>query len=253
MPVNMADIYAHAPGSRVLGACPGKAQEEMIDAGCAAMPAAFRARTALNDCAVTSMDVVPDDHPNHFSSLVGLCAKLIAAAGKRSHFEGLLIVNVSGLPPIPANVIRLKALGELLAMKDGLASRCITLMYGPEQERELLACADCLDFDGRLKVIHYEQPNKLPLSDLLDRETLRCASPEIEQLLESTLDDLSAYEQFNAARFLRTCGDEGGLITERTVSDMLQDPYSYINRVKKAAKLRMEDGPQRRIGFQAVR
>ena len=166
--MNIADIYAHTPGSRFLTSCPYKAPEALLDYIYSSMPAAFKVRTALNSSSVTSMDISPDENPNRFSDLLGLCAKLVSAAGKRSHFEGLLIINISALSPTPDNTIRLKALGELLSMKDGLASQCITLLYGPEKERELLVCADYLDFDGKLKVICYEQENKLSLTDLLN-------------------------------------------------------------------------------------
>lgn len=97
MPLNIADIYAHAPGSRFLASCPSKAQEDMLDYIYASMPATFKARTALNSSSVTSMDIAPDETPNRFSDLLGLCTKLVSAAGKRSHFEGLLIINISAL------------------------------------------------------------------------------------------------------------------------------------------------------------
>lgn len=253
MPLNIADIYAHAPGSRFLASCPSKAQEDMLDYIYASMPATFKARTALNSSSVTSMDIAPDETPNRFSDLLGLCTKLVSAAGKRSHFEGLLIINISALSPTPDNTIRLKALGELLSMKDGLASQCITLLYGPEKECELLVCADHLDFDGKLKVVCYEQANKLSLSDLLTKSKLRCASPEVERLLESTLADMSSYEDFNAEKFVRFCGNARGIITESSVSEMMNDPYSYIGRIRKTANLRIEEPAKRKIGFYATR
>lgn len=253
MPVNIANIYAHAPGSRFLVSCPSKAQEDMLDYIYSSMPSTFKTRTALNSNSIASMDIAPDESPNRFNDLFGLCAKLISAAGKRSHFEGLLIINISALSLTPENTIRLKALGELLAMKDGLASQCITLLYGPEKECELLACADHLDFDGKLKVICYEQSNGLSLPDLLIKSKLRCASPEIKRLLESTLADMSSYENFNATKFVRICGNERGIITESSISEIISNPYSYINRVRKAANLRIGEPAKRKIGFQTTR
>lgn len=251
--MNITDIYASPPGSRFLAACGAKDQEDMVDMLCSSMPPDFKARTLLNSSAIASMDIAPDENPNRFSDLLGLCAKLVSAAGRRSHFEGLLLLNVSALAGSSDNHVRLKALGELLAMKDGLASRCITLLYGPEKEREILSCADYLDFDGKLKVIDYEPANRLSLSEILAKSALRCASPETEKLLESTLADMSGYEAFNAGKFVRTCGNDSGFITEHAVSEMLQDPYSYINRIKKAEKLRKEEPDTRKIGFQAKR
>lgn len=251
--MSITDIYAYAPGTRLLVSCPSKSQEDMLDTIYSSMPSTFKDRTCLNSSSITSMDISPDENPNRFGDLLGLCAKLISAAGKRSHFEGLLIVNIAALVATPGNTVRLKALGELLAMKDGLASKCITLLYGPEKEAELLTCADCLDFDGRLKVFCYEQSNKLPLSDLLAKSKLRCASAEIERLLESTLTDMASYEDFNAGKFVRICSNERGTITEGAVRNMLNDPYSYVNRIRKAANLRSEETPKRKIGFQVLR
>ena len=143
--MNIAEIYKAAPGSRFLAVCSQRAQEEMVDTLCSAMPEEFREKTLLNAGPIVSMDIAPDDHPNRFSDLLGLCGKLIVSAGRRSHFEGLLLLNVSGLTA-SADRTRLKALGEVLALKDGLASKCVTLIYGPEKERDALPCADDLDF-----------------------------------------------------------------------------------------------------------
>lgn len=251
--MNITDVFTCAPGSRILVACALKAQESMIDTLCSSIPSTFKAKTSLNSTSIASMDVAPDDNPNRFSDLHGLCAKLINAAGRRSHFEGLLLLNISALASTPGNTMRLKALGEFLAVPEGLSSRCVTLLYGPDKERDIISCADHLDFDGRLKVICYEQPNKLSLSELLTKSSLRCASPEIEHLLESTLTDMSGYEDFSASKFVRICGNEHGVITAHELNEMLSDPYSYINRIKKVAKLQSEEPPVRKIGFQAPR
>lgn len=251
--MDIADIYACAPGSRFLVACPSGAQEDMLYTLCASMPPTFQSRAALNSSAVASMDMAPDDNPNRFSDLIGLCTKLISAAGWRSHFEGLLILNIAALASAPGNAMRLKALGELLAMQDGLASQCITLLYGPESERDILTVADPLDFDGRLKVIRYEPPARRSLAELLAESKLRCASPQVGPLLESTLADMAGYADFNAAKFIRICGNSKGLITEGAVSALLNDPYSYVNRIQKAGKRRGEDTEGRRIGFRATR
>ena len=251
--MNITDVFTCSPGSRVLVACAQRTQESMIDVLCSSMPSTFKEKTHLNSTSIASMDIAPDDNSNRFSDLHGLCAKLIIAAGRRSHFEGLLLLNVSALASSPGNTMRLKALGEFLAVPEGLSSRCITIIYGPDKERDIISCADHLDYDGRLKVICYEQPNKLSLSELLVKSSLRCASPEIEHLLESTLTDMSGYEDFNASKFVRICSNERGVITAHGMNEMLNDPYSYINRIKKAAKLQSEDPLARKIGFQAHR
>lgn len=251
--MNIQDIYISEPGSRLLVACGAKDQEDMVESVCFSMPASFKARTDLNASPIVSMDIASDENPNHFSDLMGLCSKLITGAGRRSHFEGLLLLNIAGLARAPENSVRMKALGEFLSIPDGLASRCITLLYGLEKERELLICAEHLDFDGRLKVGCYEQANRLSLAELLAKSSLRCATPDAEKLLESTLADMACYEDFNAGKFVRACETAGGQITRNSVSQRLNDPYSYINRVKKAAELRDRDPSVRRIGFQAAR
>lgn len=253
--MNITDIYSCPRGSRFLISCPSKVRENMVDFVCHSMPADFKAATALNSCCIASIEIVPDEMPNRFNDLLGLCAKLISTAGRRSHFEGLLIVNISALSYAftSDNIVRLKALGELLAMKDGLASRCITLLYGPEKEYDVLSCADHLDFDGKLKVICYEQPNKLSLSELLAESKLSCASPSVEGMLKSTLTDMASCDGFNASKFIRLCGNDTGLITKDAISDMLNDPYSYINRAKKGAHLSIEESPKRKVGFQLTR
>ncbi|MBQ2955093.1 MAG: hypothetical protein IJE08_01385 [Clostridia bacterium] len=249
--MNIADIYKAAPGSRFLAVCSQKAQEEMVDTLCSAMPDEFREKTLLNTGPIVSMDVAADDHPNRFSDLLGLCGKLVISAGRRSHFEGLLLLNVSGLTA-SADRMRLKALGEVLALKDGLASKCVTLIYGPEKEREILQCADDLDFDGRLKVISFERSAEPELNELLEKHRLRCGSVRARKRIQSVLQEMAEHDGFSAGKFIRICGNDEGVITAETVSAILDDPYSYVNRIRKAAKLR-GDSSARKIGFQSDR
>ncbi|MGN1019217.1 MAG: hypothetical protein ACI4O7_02485 [Aristaeellaceae bacterium] len=247
------DISTAAPGSRFLIACDAQELEGMVETICEAASTALKAKAALNACVVTSMDMTPDDSPNRFSDLVSLCGKLVAAAGHRSHFEGLLLLNIAPLISFPDNTIRLKALGEWLCIPKGLASRCITLLYGPANERDLLACADLLDFDGKLRVGHYDLPVRhLLLSELLASSALQCATPEAEQLLENAINDMKPYQNFSPCKFLKTCGNTFGFITARAISDALQDPFSYINRIRKASD-RADQTSGRRIGFQTSR
>ena len=250
--MNIADIYKAAPGSRFLAVCGQREQEEMIGSLCSAMPEEFRARTLLNAGPIVSMDVAPDDHPNRFSDLLGLCGKLVISAGRRSHFEGLLLLNVSGLTA-SADRMRLKALGEVLALKDGLASKCVALIYGPEKEKEILQCADDLDFDGRLKVISFERSAEPEMNELLEKYRMRCGSVKARKLVQTVLNEMAEYEGFNAGKFIRTCGNDEGVINAETVSGMLDDPYSYVNRIRKTGKLRGVDMSERRIGFQSAR
>lgn len=251
--MNFKEIYTSAPGSRLLLFCGQAMQERMAESICLAMPPAFGQRAALNASSITAMDIAPDSSPNSFGDLASLCARLIAAAGRRSHYEGLLLLNIGALLRPAQDTIRLKALGELLAMKEGLASECVTVLYGPCREGEALACADALDFDGRLRISRYEQTRALSLPDLLERAALRCDTSETERLLESTLQEMADFENFNANRFVMACRDDPGLITLRSVRRTLGDPYSYINRVRKGIGGRDCEGGSRRMGFRAAR
>lgn len=249
--MNPNDVYACAPGSRLLLFCSLPLQESMVESICLAMPPLLRQKTALNTSPITTMDIAPDSSPNHFSDLVSLCARLIAAAGRRSHYEGLLLLNIDALLHPAQDTLRLKALGELLAMPDGLASACITVLYGPDKESEALACADALDFDGRLRIICYDQPLAPSLQELLERASLRCDTSETEHMLESVLEEMANCERFNAGRFVKTCGNGLGLITENSVRQTLVDPYSYINRIRRG--IGKPDSNTRRIGFHVER
>ena len=251
--MRIADVYSSAPGSRFLISCPARMQEDMTAALCAAMPEDFRRRTRLNASPIASMDMAPDENPNRFGDLLGLCGKLITAAGQRSHFEGLLLLGVGSLSETGRDSVRLKALGELLAMPDGLASRCITVLYGPHREKELLACADDLDFDGRLKVFAYEQPSCGTLAALLDEAGLRCADSLTASLLEATLKEFEHAEGFSASKLLRICGNEHGIITSAAITTLTDDPYSYIGRIRRSTELRQDRSSVSRIGFLADR
>lgn len=248
--MTIANIYTHAPGSRFLVICPPTMWEDMINDARGAMPPAFREKTTLNSADVISMELIPDDTPNRFNDLHALYEQLIVAAGKRSHFAGLLLLNLSALMEEPGNEARLKALGELLAMPDGLASQCLTLLYGTDSEDRFLTSADALDFDGKLKGFRYKRGDKPSLAELLERANLRCATPSAESLLASTLAEMAGCEQFNAAKFLCVCGDEHGVIAEKSVSEALKDPYSYVNRAKKAREHRVTAPVKKTIGFQ---
>ena len=205
----------------------------------------------LNACAVTSMEIIGGTSPNSFPDLAALCGKLIQAAGRRSHFEGLLMLNISSLLNRAADEDRLRALGEVLAMENGLASRCLTVLYGPVNEKELLMAADCLDCRGRLRVAEFQMdPSRETLRQLLAQASLACA-PGAEQALEAALADMREAPRFSPLRFLQSCAAGDGTITEVSLRAVLNDPYSYYGRQKKTQELRAQDGgfSERRIGF----
>jgi len=229
------DIYTLSPGSRVLALCPEKAREALVENLCASMPRSFKTGTELNEFSVVSMDITLSIHPidaNSFKDLNTLCEKLIIAAGRRSHFRGLLLLDLSGFAGNYSANTRLKALGELLAMPDGLASECVTFIYGPKREEDLLNCADCLDFDGRLAIIDCSVPGKRGLDELLADAGFTCDN-DARQLLEDTISQMADCAEFSASKFLRSCGNSEGVITAARIDELKNDPWSYINRVRK--------------------
>jgi len=238
------DIYNLSPGTRVLAACPEKAREALLESLCASMPQSFKTETELNRYAVASMDITPDQDPRAFSDLHGPCAKLVSAAGRRSRFRGLLLLDISGFRG-GARDMRLKALGELLAMPDGLASECVTFIHGAETEQDLLRLADALDFDGSLVIKDRLAAEKRGLDELLADTGLTCET-NAAQLLEDTLSQMSGCTDFNELKFLRSCGNREGVITADRITSLKNDPWSYINRARKTVK-----SPAHRLGFEA--
>lgn len=250
--MNGKDIIHAAFGTRHLVLCAKEDQETMLDELCAAAETGLRERTRLNACAIASMDMSsPGEGANEFSDLSRLCGKLVISAGRRSHFAGLLLLNVSSLLERPEDALRLKALGEMLALRGGLASQCVTVLYGPEDEDALFSCADLLDFDGQLRVGAYESHRQhAGIAEILRRASARCDTPETQTRLEAMLSDMAKEANFNPDKLVHNCSHDG-VITGATLSAQLDDPYSYVNRFKRAAK--PHAAVTRRIGFHTSR
>lgn len=243
------DIYELPGGTRVLLQLSEAAREEEIGGLCASMTDSFRHRADLNENTLVSMDITADSDPGRFSDLGALCSRLVNAAGRRSHFEGLLLLNISELMEPVADEARLKALGELLALPDGLASRCVTVLYGPRMQRELLVCADLLDADGCLVAAELEDSSlSLTLGELLKREQLICENKEVQQRLQEVMTRMTEYKDFVPVKLLRSCRT-GSLITRASLDRVIGDPMSYMNRICKRAELGVANESARRIGF----
>ena len=245
-------IFGLAPGTVTLLWCAGLSREDAIYSIVSAMPEAFKRRTELNECSCVQMTVTGESDPNSFRSLSSLYAKLIRAAGTQSHYAGLLLLDIAGLTEHGTDRDRLRALGELLTVEDGPASRCVTLLLGPEKENDMLLAADLLDFDGRLEVTEYEDASRRPqLRELMRSSGLRCDGAESEKLTSRALKELAEVRRFDPVRFLRSCAGPEGVITAGSVRDALTEPFSYVNRLKRMNAI----GPERRrepvIGFQA--
>lgn len=245
------DIICSLPGSLFLLLCPESDQEAMLDELCVAAKVGLKERTRLNSCRIASMDMSSSgEGKNEFGDLSRLCGKLVICAGKRSHFEGLLLLNISSLLDRSDNELRLKALGEVLALPHGLASQCITVLYGPTDEEELLSCADLLDYDGRLRVGAYESGSEhTSVKSVMYRARLQCDSFETINRLRALVSDMAKERDCNLDKLVRSCCS-GGTITEASISAQLDDPYSYINRFKRTTKPRVNK--ERRIGFHAA-
>ena len=248
------DIYQARPGDMLLLCCRQGRTEDMVRAILHAMPQAMRDAAALNAFPALTMELCPDETPGSFRDLSALCGKLILAAGKRSHFGGLLLLNLAGLMQEPFEPDRLRALGEVLDMPDGLASRCVTVFYGPTDEEQLLILADLLDFSGRLQTAWFDLPAKqVSLKTHLKAAGLACASPKAARLMEAALEEMREEERFSPLRFLQSCAAGASTITEHSARAAISDPYSYLNRWKKLRELEedKEKNANRRIGFRS--
>ncbi|MBQ8150343.1 MAG: hypothetical protein IJ041_07475 [Clostridia bacterium] len=247
--MNVNEIYQLPMGSRVLLLVSEGSREEMIGALCAAMPEAFRRRADLNENTLVTMDMTPDSEQARFSDLSALCSRLVTAAGRRSHFEGLLLLNISELMDLKENTGRLKALGELLAMPDGLASRCTTVLYGPRDDREMLLCADLLDADGCLVAAELKKScMNLTLDEMLQQEKMICQDRTVKERLLLVMAQMNEYKDFVPVKFLRSCRS-GNLITRESLDRVEQDPLSYMNRICRRAEMGASVDTGRRIGF----
>ena len=246
------DIFRAAPGDVVLLCCDEERVEDMVFTLQNTLPQPIRDRAALNASPVLAMELCRDEAPDSFRDLAAMCGKLILAAGRRSHFEGLLLLDVSSLLGEPFDPDPLRALGEVLAMEGGLASRCVTVLYGPTREGELLLLADLLDFDGRLRADWFEAPDRVvSLKTQLQSAGLSYSSPKAAKLLETVLTDMQNAPRFSPLRFLQSCAGPDKAITEKSARAAIDDPYSYLNRQKKLEEILRRHGQRqgRRIGF----
>ena len=250
-----SEVFEAAPGSVTLLYCEDEHLEEMVTSIRSSVPEHIKERASLNASTMISMEMCPEEAPNSFHDLAVLCSRLITAAGKRSHFEGVLLLNIASLLHRSEDFDRLRALGEVLAIEDGLASECTTLIYGPTDEREVLIAADALDFDGHLKVERFETANQEnSLEELLHGACLTPISETTMTLIQNTLDEMRDERRFEPLRFVQSCSQNRGMITEDSIRAVLDDPFSYINRLKKTRTLieqRKNQPTDRRIGFRS--
>lgn len=250
--MNGRDIVLSAPGSRYLALCVREHQEAMLDELCTGAETDLREQTRLNACSFASMDLSSSgEDANEFSDLSRLCGKLVVCAGRRSHFMGLLLLNIGSLLNGPDDAFRLKALGEMLTLRHGLASKCVTVLYGPTDEDELFSCADWLDFDGQLRVGAYDiRRDRVHAAEILRRTATRCDTPETEKRLQTVLSDMAEVASFCPDKLVRNCS-LNGMITSASLSAQFSDPYSYLGRFMRAAKPHADR--ERKIGFRASR
>lgn len=250
--MNGRDIVLSASGSRYLALCTREHQEAMLDELCTAAETDLSERTRLNACSLASMDLSSSgEDANAFSDLLRLCGKLVVCAGRCSHFRGLLLLNVDSMLNSLDNELRLKALGEMLALCHGLASECVTVLYGPTDEDELFSYADLLDFDGQLRVGAYEiRRDHVHAAEILRRTATRCDTPETEKRLQTVLSDMAEVASFCPDKLVRNCS-LNGMITSASLSAQFSDPYSYLGRFMRAEK--PHTSRERKIGFHASR
>lgn len=246
-------IFEKGPGTAILLMCEAEHLDDMVRSIRSSVPENLKEKASQNMGTVLSLELTGEEEQNSFHDLLVLCSRLIVASGRRSHYEGLLLLNVSSLIAEKKNVDRLKALGEFLALKDGLASQCVTVLYGPTDENELVTAAECLDFDGKLSVARFEKDTQTAdLKTLLDTAGMSCSTENAARLLQKTLDEMRDVKGFDFRCFFHSCAEWEGMITEKSIHASLNDPFSYVNRLKKKKALlaQAEKSSVRRIGFQ---
>ena len=114
--------------------------------------------------------------------------------------------------------------------------------------------AEYLDFNGRLCVSLYEPAKDTGALDvLLAQAQARCEGREAANLMRQTLIQLDGLQGFRPESFLNSLCPQGGLIRLPALQGALNDPLSYINRVKRQNALRpaQTPGSARTIGFQS--
>lgn len=243
------DIAASKPGSAFLLCIPKGEQSSVIERVCSEviplMHTSGRCRAAI-----TAMELTGDKEPNTFSDLFALCRKLITVSGLSSHFDGLLLLNIADLTG-EKDAERLRALGELLDMKDGLFSRCRTVIYGPDDQAEVMRCAELLDFSGRLQAGGFEcETRSVGLEQQLKAAGVTCESRQVKDMIKKRLREMSGIKGFDAVKYLRSAADMQCRITAASLQAMEDNIYSYHNRLLSTERTR-EAGKHRRMGFGA--
>lgn len=238
------EIAQCPPGSVILLCIPRESQEETIERA-AADAAPLLEPSGLCRGRIVSMKMSGGTDPNAFDSLALLIRRLIAAAGYSSHFDGLLLLDISDLNR-NRDTERLKALGELLTMPDGLASCCRTVIYGPSSEEDMLRTAGPLDLSGTLRLGMLEEDSTQSLNRALQATCISFSSARTEKWIRSSIDRLCGQRGFDCVRYLRSAADSTSRITADSLQRMQDDPYSYYNRMLNAKETSRRS---RKIGF----
>jgi len=237
-------IHRTTPGSIFLFSDPGEEKQEARRQLARELPP-FMKTSGLCKTKTLMMDMCGSPDPNAFSDLVALINKLIISAGYRDRYDGLLLLDIADLMTT-GNEVRLAALGEFLSMPEGLASCCVTVLLGPKTEAELIACAELLDFSGKLQADSLElNESGRRLEELLGATGMKCTNVRLRRELDKSIAQFRQKKNFDAEKYLRAAAD-GSEITQESFQRMVDNKYSYHNRLNAA------DRPvelQRKIGF----
>ncbi len=248
------ELFDRPQGSVILLLCAEHEQNTLVNALLDKAKQRFQSSRSLNSCAAVSMQLRCGSVWENFDALSALYANLHLSAGYRSHFEGLTLLDIGELCQGPEKRERLGALGEMLLMPDGIASRSRSVLYMDGDEGALLEAAEYLDFNGRLCVSLYEPAKDTGALDaLLAQAQARCEGREAASLMRQTLIQLDGLQGFRPESFLNSLCPQGGLIRLPALQGALNDPLSYVNRVKRQNALRPAQTPcsARTIGFQS--
>ena len=223
--IELTDALA-SPGKLVFIPCGVKedAREMIRQISAALQPRLNRRKRCAKDklvYAIQSSALISDD--SEFKDLVALSQLILTAAGFSDSYDGLLVVDIRSLDADAVRCERkLAALGEGLSvwMRNGY-----TVVLAPQ--RSELTCAVMDAFEQSIEVACVSLPDRqnenreimIPGLEELSRETVQ----EINRITK----ELSADQAQLLMESLRTGNNR---ITEASVADEKQNPYSRLNR-----------------------
>lgn len=228
-------------GAAVLVNCPDYQREEIVQIAREALSSQLnpsgRCRSDMARVWIRSADDPRD--------LSMMCQRIYDAAGYRAQFDGLLVVDVSGMELQGEGVDKLKAIGEGIQR---WASEAYTLVFGPTGERAFLIAADALDADGSLRALPVQSRGGNSIEDVLTSMGVSC-TPEALRLLADEHEKGAQYAGYSPEKMIRSMLRGGSELTAESIGAAAADSYGYLQRLARLERGAVKGNAQRRIGF----